>query len=86
MSARNIGKRSLLLSWTTQPIFEWLKNYSKYRSPWKAPELDHRNEEYPNVESYKKKIILFEVHPTIDKEYLKDVVTAVEKVGEAYYK
>ncbi len=70
----------------TQPIFENLKNYSKYRSPWRASELDHRNEEYPNLEFYKKKTILFEVHPTIDKEYLKDVVAAAEKVGEAYHK
>ena len=57
-----------------------------FECPWYKGQVDYTKVHCPNAAELKKKNIRLEVYPTIDQEYLDDVITAIQKVGEFYSK
>ena len=57
-----------------------------FEKPWYSGDVDYTKVSCANAKELGKRAVRLEVYPTIDQEYLDDVITAIQKVGEYYCK
>lgn len=64
-----------------QPVFKDRKTYGDSSWPYECTERDYNTDDCcPKTKEISGKLLTLYVHPTVDEEYLKDVVSAFEKV------
>lgn len=73
-----------------EEAFQKLKGYGKttcpFECPWYEGAVDYSAVSLPNARRLGKEVFVLQVHPTIERDDLDDVLHAIEKVLEAYQK
>ena len=73
-----------------EEAFQKLKGYGKttcpFECPWYEGAVDYSAVSLPNARRLGKEVFVLQVHPTIERDDLDDVLHAIEKVLEVYQK
>jgi dTDP-4-amino-4,6-dideoxygalactose transaminase len=73
-----------------EEAFQTLRGYGNttcpFKCPWYEGEVDYSAVSLPNAKRLSKEVFVLQVHPTIKRDDLDDVIHAIKKVLDAYQK